>query len=1092
LNFGGIRFLRRVTSNSTSSVENRLISSKSEEYMRSRNTGFNAVNLKSFTRYYQFLDGNSGVDFIPKLVEIATDSTLSTYGASSAFQVGETVNGFVNGNKLITFRVAQSNHKDGTFNSPSAIYTTNPYFTSESIPSSYSATSKTLNIDINSLCSEVIGKYSGYLTIGMKLVGETSKSVAYVKDLRLISDINGSISGSFFIRNPNSIPEPNVKISTGTKVYKLTSSSTNEIPLPGSTSISSGETIYKSSGTWETRQRVVTTTTLVTFSDPLAQSFSVGENTESTGAYLTAIDLFFAKKDSNNAPLTVEIRKMELGTPTREVIGNSIDLNPSDINVSSNASVATKVTFDYPIYLEPNQEYAIVLLSPQSDQYEVWIAEMNEKTIETANLPDSQAVRYSRQFAIGSLFKSQNGSIWSSNQSQDLKFKLYKANFTANSGSVLFHNPTLEKSSVLSPNPITILPRKVNLGITTITDSNIIGILTTGRKISVQSATYNSGYVAGAGSTVTSVGITTGGSNYSSGSVQTYNIIGNGSGLRLNLTTSNGTITGIAVSTLYPGNGYQIGDVVGIVTSTVSPVGGRDARITITGIGNGIDTLYLTNVQGSSFNVGVSSISYYDNSGNIISLANTTITSSTPVGGIYNGNYFKVNHFDHGMYSKTNRVEIFGVSSDVPATTLTTKLSKTDNTIITVSSSSNFSTFENISVGSSNPGYIKIGEELIKYTSVPSATTLGGITRGIDSTIESEHDVNSLVYKYELGGVSLRRINKEHDISDTGIEIDEYYIEFDRSNFDSNVTNRSTDQGTGGAPENSPQLSFNTETLCGGDKVQSTENIQFNTIIPHMNALSPTPETKISGQIRTVSGTSVDGNETSFIDQQYESVELDEENQLSSTRIVCSNVNEQQYLGQLLRNKSFTMKLDLSTTNSNLSPMIFWDESKVELQNNRLNSPISDYSSDGRVNGILNDPHAMIYVSNTVNLSQPSTSLKVIVSAYRHASSDFRVLYSLIRPDSSEVEPSFELFPGYDNLTIDNNNDGYFDVVDKSKNSGLPDVYVPPSLENQFIDYEFSVNNLGYFTGYTIKIVSSGTNQAFAPRFKDLRTIALA
>jgi hypothetical protein len=186
------------------------------------------------------------------------------------------------------------------------------------------------------------------------------------------------------------------------------------------------------------------------------------------------------------------------------------------------------------------------------------------------------------------------------------------------------------------------------------------------------------------------------------------------------------------------------------------------------------------------------------------------------------------------------------------------------------------------------------------------------------------------------------------------------------------------------------------------------------------------------------------------------------------------------------------MKLDLSTTNSNLSPMIFCDESKVELQNNRLNSPISDYSSDGRVNGILNDPHAMIYVSNTVNLSQPSTSLKVIVSAYRHASSDFRVLYSLIRPDSSEVEPSFELFPGYDNLTIDNNNDGYFDVVDKSKNSGLPDVYVPPSLENQFIDYEFSANNLGYFTGYTIKIVSSGTNQAFAPRFKDLRTIALA
>jgi hypothetical protein len=134
----------------------------------------------------------------------------------------------------------------------------------------------------------------------------------------------------------------------------------------------------------------------------------------------------------------------------------------------------------------------------------------------------------------------------------------------------------------------------------------------------------------------------------------------------------------------------------------------------------------------------------------------------------------------------------------------------------------------------------------------------------------------------------------------------------------------------------------------------------------------------------------------------------------------------------------------------------------------------------------------MVYYSNTVNLSQPSTALKVIVSAYRHASSDFRVLYSLIRPDSSEIESSFELFPGYDNLTLDNNQDGYYDVVDASKNSGLPDVYVPPSLNNQFLDYEFSVNNLGYFTGYTIKIVASGTNQAYTPRFKDLRSIALA
>ena len=126
-----------------------------------------------------------------------------------------------------------------------------------------------------------------------------------------------------------------------------------------------------------------------------------------------------------------------------------------------------------------------------------------------------------------------------------------------------------------------------------------------------------------------------------------------------------------------------------------------------------------------------------------------------------------------------------------------------------------------------------------------------------------------------------------------------------------------------------------------------------------------------------------------------------------------------------------------------------------------------------------------------MRLSQSATSVKVILCAYRHSSADFRVLYSLIRPDSSEIDQAFELFPGYDNLTIDNNNDGYLDVVDPANNSGLPDVFVRSSRENEFLEYEFSTNNLGEFTGYIVKIAMSSTNQAYPPRFKDLRSIAI-
>ena len=678
-------------SNTDTTIRNVLVSSSNESFMRSRNTQFSASNLKPSTRFYQFLDGNSGVDFIPKLVEIANDSTLSNYGSSNAFIVGETVIGTIGGSNLITFRVATPNHKYGPYNSPSTTYTINPYIREESIASAYSQSSKILNIDVVSLSEEAQGKYSGYLLKGMQLVGQTSGAVAYVKDLRLISDNFGDLIGAFYLRDPNTIPTPTVRIATGTKTFKLTSSSTNDPGLPGSTDNSSAEVNYNSDGTLEQWENVVTATTknlttntitnLTTntttsqttinthtrttvqrFVDPLAQTFVVGGNVEApsptssnddvNGAFLTAVDLFFAKKDSGNAPVKVEIRTVELGTPTRVVIGNSVTLRPNQVNVSNDASIATKVTFDEPIYLPPGREYAVVIISENSDQYEMWTAIMGEKTVNTKDLPDVDAVTYSKQFSMGSLFKSQNGSIWTANQYQDLKFKLYKAQFVSPTGTAFFYNPTLDESNgyvqTLGNNPLTTLPKTSIIGITTTTNSSLISALSVGRKIVDGSKNYVYGYVVGSGSSVSSVGITTGGLNYANGSVQTYNITGNGSGLRLNITTGNGVITGVAVSSAYRGNGYAIGDVVGIVTSSVSSNTGKDARITISAIGNSLDTLYLSNVQGESFTVGAG-LSYYNNSGQIVSLASTSIRSHFSPTNQNSGNYIRVQHFDHGM-----------------------------------------------------------------------------------------------------------------------------------------------------------------------------------------------------------------------------------------------------------------------------------------------------------------------------------------------------------------------------------------------------------------------------------------------------------
>jgi hypothetical protein len=1064
-----------------------LISSGNEQYMRSRNTHFYAANLKPLTKFYQFFDGNGSVDYIPKLLEISNSSSLTNYGSIGTFEVGETVIGYDGGNEVISFRLCSGNHKDGPFDSPSKTFTTNPYFSTETLSQSYNQSSKLLNVDTFALSEEAQGKYYGYVKVGVKLVGQNSGAVAYVKDLRLISDSSGDIIGSFFLQNPHTTPAPTVRITTGTKTYRLTSSSTNKTPLPGSKLISSAETTYKSEGRFEVRQQQ-TTRVVTTFYDPLAQSFSVGgnieaptangQNDDANGAFLTAADLFFANKPSGNDPVRIEIRTVELGTPTRTVIGNPVTLTPSEVNVSTNGETPTRVTFDYPIYLAPGQEYAIVAVAETSNEYEMWIAQMGEETVNTQSLPNSESVIYSKQFALGSLFKSQNGSIWTANQLQDMKFKLYKANFTSSTGTAFFYNPTLDESNgyveILNNNPITTLPKTLTLGITTTSDSGAIGILTTGRKIAGNN-TFTYAYIVGTGGPADNISNTSGGINYGTGTydLQTTSVTGNGSGLVLNVTGSGGSLSFNSISSA--GNGYQVGDVVGVTSSI-----GRDATFTVSSVVD-LDTLYVSGVQGTSdsFVTTGAGLTYYNDSGSTISLPTIEILSSNGGEDLNSGKYISVSHFDHGMYSGTDKVILTDIEPSVSSTVLSSTLSINETTSISVASTSTFTTFEGQTVSPTYLGYVKIGGEIIAYSNVGNGT-LTINSRAVEGKAQP-HEVGDTVTKYELNGVSLRRINGiTHDVSSLGNGIDEYRIAIDMS---SNGVDRSTNNN------NRPELSFTTQSSVGGNFCKATENIQFNEIVPNYDILTPSSSTSVEASIRTISGRSVNGSETPFIDNGFEFVELNEVNKLNSVRMVASSINETTKLTSLPRNKSFTTGIVLSTTDSNLSPMIYTDTAITEFKLNRLNRPISDYSADNRVNSILFDPHAAVYVSNTVNLSQAATSLKVILGAYRHESADFRVLYSLIRADSSEVAQEFELFPGYDNINI--GTDGTITPINPAKNSGNPDTFVPASLENQYLEYEFTADNLDLFTGYTIKIVLSGTDQAHAPKIKDLRTIAL-
>ena len=1091
---------RTITSSSTTRSDV-IISSENEKYIWTRNVTFTGTLLKPFTRHYQFLGNHGNVDFVPKLVEIATDSTLQNYGSSeNTFAEGETVIARHNGKTIGSFRLAQSNHREGSYTTPSKTYGSNPYVRSEVVQSSYSQSSKVLNIDIESLTNRSNENFYGYIVKGAKLIGQSSGAIAYVKDRRIVTNENGFVTGSFFIKDPNRTPAPNPRIQTGVKTYTITSSSENKKPLPGSKLGSNGSTTFTATGIKVTRQiqnLITTTITRVVRRDPLAQSFTVGGNIEAPNSYnpandkkgvlLTKVDLFFGNKASGDDAIDVEIRTMELGIPTLTRIGDAVTLNPSEIEVSDTGEVATEVIFPTPIFLPPGQEYALVLIAPTTDEYEVWTAKMGEKTVNTQNLPDAEAVRYSKQFAIGSLFKSQNGSIWTPAQESDLKFKLYKAEFTPNTpGIAHFGNtpilPDQTNTTLVS------LPKTTTLGITTTTNSSLISTLSVGRKIAgTNPGTF--GHIVGTGSSVDTISVTETGANYvSDTSVDTYNIVGQGSGLKLNITAAGGAISGTPVI-VEEGNGYQVGDVVGIVTSSVSSGTGRDATITIASI-TGVDTLYLGSVQGQFDSAVGSGLSYYSGATTIVSLGSTQVLSNNEGTDLNSGSFLEVNHFNHGMYAKNNKLTISDVETDTTPTTLTGNFSTTDNQI-TVVNTSVFENFEGVASGAANTCFVQIGSEIIGVTTA-SSTQLNVVARGVDNTIVQPHDSGDTISKYEFGGVSLRRINNiTHDInglSDTNIDIDSdrYYIEIDRS---ANGTNRSVDAA------NLPQLSFSSESVNSGSQIRTSENRVYNEIKPNIPVEIIGEETTASAVIRSTTGTSIDGSEVSFqLLNSVEPVVLNANNRVSTTRLVCSRVNElnQSQFENVSGRRSLTASVTMNTTDKNISPIIYLLETgtvTADLISNDINAPITNFASSDLVKSINEDPHNAVYVSNTVNLAQEASSLKVIFSAFRPESSDIRVLYSLIRDDSVGIDQEFELFPGFDNL--ESASDGSTKVVTPGLNSGRPDVRVPASEDGQFLEYEFTANDLGNFSGYRIKIIMSGTNQSASPIIRDLRTLAL-
>jgi hypothetical protein len=689
----------------------------------------------------------------------------------------------------------------------------------------------------------------------------------------------------------------------------------------------------------------------------------------------------------------------------------------------------------------------------------------------------------SNQPYLGSLFKSQNASTWEASQWEDLKFTLYRADFIE-SGTVEVYNPELSDGNNqianLMPDSLNFNSKKVRISLaSTINDSDFI----IGNTV-LQNGTNASGnYVGNAGIATGALNIINAGIGYtpSSGIATFSNVIletitGKGRDALAQVTISNGVAIGATITS--GGSGYQIGDVLGI--SSIGAVNvGTNARLSLSNISN-LNQIIVDNVQGD-FDTGVGKTIQYIRAGvGTTSLNGTGVLASEII--IENdGLHIKVDHRNHGMYFNDNLVAIFDAQSDIRPTKLSIQLAADSTGSISVDNSGAFSTFENVGVGTTNPGYLLIGDEVIEYTSVSGGVIGGNIIRGTNPTT---HPIGSPVYKYELNGVSLRRINKTHNLNDVTISdpitFDSYNIKLDMS---TDGIDRSSNNGY-------PVLYANQTKSTGGLYIRATQNIPFEIITPNIHNLT-VQGTSLSAEVRTITGSSISGNEIPFTDIGFEPITINTPNYLDSTRIIASKVNEDNKLSNLPGNKSMNMRLILGTTDTKVSPVIDTQRISTILTSNRVNSVIENYATDARVDSIDEDPSAFQYISKEITLESPASSIKIILDAHINLYSDIRAFYAI--SENQNFDPIFTPFPGYKNL------DQRGQIIDFENSDGLPDKFISSSNSIGFIsqdleyrEYTFTADQLSQFRSYRIKLVMTSTNQVYVPRVRNLRVIALA
>lgn len=171
--------------------------------------------------------------------------------------------------------------------------------------------------------------------------------------------------------------------------------------------------------------------------EPLAQGLTINTPNEESGIYATSLELFFKQKSqSQQNGVTVYLCEVDNGYPNGNAIlpFSRVHLPYSDINISEDGTVATKFTFEAPVFLNNKKEYSFVVKPDAGDpDYYVYMANLGDTDISTGYQVFSQPI-------IGTAFYGATEKQWTALQSEYVKFRLNRASFSNNYGNAVFNN----------------------------------------------------------------------------------------------------------------------------------------------------------------------------------------------------------------------------------------------------------------------------------------------------------------------------------------------------------------------------------------------------------------------------------------------------------------------------------------------------------------------------------------------------------------------------------------------------------------------------------------------------------------------------